>query len=117
MEFLLGKICNILLSILRGKVFLMNDKAELILSINQANSLKKITKMQGWKIINDFLDNSEEKYNKELKSEENNDMANIKACRKIIGWIGNFRDLFKYTEISAHQDEQELKIIKGEKRE
>ena len=92
----------------------MDEEKELTLSINQANSLKKITKMSGWKIINDFLDKSEEKYNKELKSEENNDMANIKACRKIIGWIADFRNLFKYTEISAQQDEQELKIIKGE---
>lgn len=93
----------------------MDEEKELTLSINEANSLKKITKMPGWKIINDFLKKSEEKYDKELKSEENNDMANIKACRKIIGWIGDFRDLFRYTEISAHQDEQELEIIKGEK--
>ena len=41
-------------------------------------------------------------------------MANIKACRKIIGWIKDFRDLLKYTEISAYEDEQELKRIKGE---
>lgn len=92
----------------------MDEEKELILSINQANSLKKITKMPGWKIIEDFLKKSEEKYDKELKSEENNDMANIKACRKIIGWIGDFRDLFRYTEISAQQDEQELKIIRKE---
>ena len=92
----------------------MGDEEELTLSINEANSLKKITKMQGWKIIEDFLKKSEEKYDKELKSEENDDMANIKACRKIIGWISDFRDLFRYTEISAQQDEQELKMIKGE---
>ena len=93
----------------------MDEEKELILSINQANSLKKITKMPGWKIIDDFLKKSEEKYNKELKDESNDDMANIKACRKIIGWIGDFRDLFRYTEISAQQDEQELKIIRKEK--
>ena len=92
----------------------MNDKAELNLSINQANSLKKITTMSGWKIIEDFLAKSEEKYDKELKDEKNDDMANIKACRKIIGWIKDFRDLLKYTEISAYEDEQELKRIKGE---
>jgi len=91
----------------------MDDKAELNLSINQANSLKKIVTMPGWKIIEDFLKKSEEKYDKELKDEKNDDMANIKACRKIIGWIKDFRDLFKYTEISAYEDEQELKRIKG----
>jgi len=93
----------------------MNDKAELNLSINQANSLKKITTMPGWKIIEDFLKKSEEKYNKELKDESNDDLANIKACRKIIGWIKDFRDLLKYTDISAYEDEQELKRIKGDK--
>ena len=92
----------------------MDDKDELKISINQANSLKRITKMSGWKIIEDFLKKSEEKYDKELKDENNDDMANIKACRKIIGWIKDFRDLLRFTEISAHEDEQELKIIKGE---
>jgi len=92
----------------------MDMKAELNLSINQANSLKKITTMPGWKIIEDFLKKSEEKYDKELKDENNDDLANIKACRKIIGWIKDFRDLLKYTEISAYEDEQELKKIKGE---
>jgi len=92
----------------------MNDKDELKLSINQANSLKRITKMPGWKIIEDFLQKSEEKYDKELKDEKNDDMADIKACRKILGWIKDFRDLFKFTEISAYEDEQELKRIKGE---
>ena len=92
----------------------MNDKTELTISISQANSLKKITTMPGWKIIEDFLEKSEEKYDKELKDEKNDDMANIKACRKIIGWIKDFRDLLKFTEISAYEDEQELKRIKGE---
>jgi len=93
----------------------MDDKAELNLSINQANSLKKITTMPGWKIIEDFLAKSEEKYNEELKDENNDDLTNIKACRKILGWIKNFRDLLKYTDISAYEDEQELKRIKGGK--
>ncbi len=92
----------------------MGDKEELTLSINQANSLKKITNMQGWKIIEDFLARSEEKYDKELKDENNDDMANIKACRKILEWIKDFRGLLKYTEISAYEDEKELKRIKGE---
>lgn len=90
----------------------MGDKEELTLSINQANSLKKITTMPGWEIIEDFLKKSEEKYDKELKDENNDDMADIKACRKIIGWIGDFRDLFRFTEIAGYEDEQELKIIK-----
>ena len=93
----------------------MNEKDYLQVSINQANSLKKITTMPGWKIIEDFLKKSEEKYNKELKDEKNDDLTNIKACRKILGWIKDFRDLLKYTEISAHEDEQELKRIKGGK--
>ncbi|HDY90170.1 MAG TPA: hypothetical protein ENH82_18880 [bacterium] len=93
----------------------MNDKEELNLSINQANSLKKITTMRGWKIIEDFLARSEEKYDKELKDESNDDLANIKACRKILEWIKDFRDLLKYTEISAYEDEKELKRIKGER--
>jgi len=94
----------------------MNDKAELTLSINRANSLKKIIKMPGWKIIKDFLDKSEEKYDRELKDENNDDMANIKACRKIIKFIKDFRDLLKFTEISAYEDEKELERIKGERK-
>jgi len=92
----------------------MEVKDELKISIEQANSLKKITTMPGWKIIEDFLKKSEEKYDKELKDESNDDLTNIKACRKIIGWIKDFRDLFRFTEISAYEDEQELKRIKGE---
>ena len=92
----------------------MNEKDYLQVSINQANSLKKITTMPGWKIIEDFLNKSEEKYNEELNEENNDDLANIKACRKILGWIKDFRDLLRFTEISAYEDEQELKIIKGE---
>ena len=93
----------------------MDDKEELTLSISQANNLKRITKMPGWKIIDDFLKKSEEKYDKELKSESNDDLANIKACRKILGWIKDFKDLLRYTEIAAYEDEKELKRIKGEK--
>ena len=92
----------------------MDEKKELTLSINQANSLKRITKMPGWKIIEDFLAKSEEKYDKELKDEKNDDLTNIKACRKILGWIKDFRDKIRLTEISAYEDEQELKRINGE---
>lgn len=92
----------------------MGDKEELTLSINQANSLKRITKMPGWEIIEDFLKKSEEKYDKKLKDESNDDLADIKACRKILGWIGDLREKIRFTEISAYEDEQELKRIKGE---
>jgi len=90
----------------------MNEEKELILSINEANSLKKITKMPGWKIIEDFLDKSLEKYSKELKSEDNNNLANIMACRKIIGWIDDFRKVLVYNDIGLGENQEELKIIK-----
>ena len=95
----------------------MNEEKELEISINEANSLKKITKMPGWKIIEDFLDKSVEKYDKELKSQKNNDIANIFACRKMLEWINDFRQTIVYNDISLEQDEQELKIIKGEGKE
>ena len=91
----------------------MNEEKELEISINEANSLKKITKTPGWKIIENFLDKSVEKYDKELKDESNDDMANIKACRKIIGWIGDFRKVLVYNDISLGENQEELKIIKG----
>ena len=90
----------------------MNEEKELIISINEANSLKKITKMPGWKIIEDFLDKSLEKYSKELKSEDNNNLANIMACRKIIGWIDDFRKVLVYNDIGLGENQEELKIIK-----
>lgn len=91
----------------------MSDKTELTLSINQANSLKRITKMPGWKIIENFLAESEEECDGDLKDDNNDDLVNIKADRKVLKWIKKFRDLLKDTEISAYNDEQELKIIKG----
>jgi hypothetical protein len=90
----------------------MNEEKELILSITEANSLKKITKTPGWKIIEDFLDKSLEKYSKELKSEDNNNLANIMACRKIIGWIDDFRKVLVYNDIGLGENQEELKIIK-----
>jgi len=90
----------------------MDEEKELIISINEANSLKKITKMPGWKIIEDFLDKSLEKYSKELKSEDNNNLANIMACRKIIGWIDDFRKVLVYNDIGLGENQEELKIIK-----
>ena len=97
----------------RKVVDIDNIEKELQISINQANSLKRIVKMPGWEFIEDFLDKSEEKYNGELKDKDNNDLADIKACRKILEWIKDFRDKIRFTEISAYEDEQELKIIKG----
>lgn len=93
----------------------MDDKIELTISIGKAESLKKMQKMPGWKIIEDFLGKSEEKYNKQLKDDTNDDMADVKACRKIIGFIKEFRDELRITELSADEDQRELDIIKGEK--
>jgi len=95
----------------------MNEEKELILSINEANSLKKITKTPGWKIIENFLDKSVEKYDKELKSQKNNDIANIFACRKMLEWINDFRQTIVYNDISLGENQEELKIIKGEGKE
>ena len=90
----------------------MNDRAELELSINQANSLKQMTGMAGWKIIDEFLKGYEEESLNSLRDTGNKDLADIQSCRKIIEFIQDFRDLFNYTEISAQNDEQELKRIK-----
>lgn len=94
----------------------MNEKAELTLSINQANSLKRITKMPGWKIIEDFLDKYEQDSLTDLKDMEIFDMENVQACRKILKFIKDFREMLRFTEISAYEDEKELKRIKGEEK-
>ena len=90
----------------------MDDKTELTISISQAESLKKIQRMSGWKIIEGFLGKAEAKYEKELKSEANDDLASIKACRKIIGFVKDFRDLLRFTDISAEEDQRELDRLK-----
>ena len=90
-----------------------DDRAELELSINQANSLKQMTGMAGWKIIDEFLKGYEEESLSSLRDTGNKDLADIQSCRKIIEFIQDFRDLFNYTEISAQNDEQELKRIGG----
>ena len=90
------------------------DRAELELSINQANSLKQMTGMAGWKIIDEFLKGYEEESLNSLRDTGNKDLADIQSCRKIIEFIQDFRELFIYTEVSAQNDEQELKRI-GEK--
>ncbi len=94
----------------------MDDKTELTISIGKAESLKKMQRMLGWKIIEDFLTKADNKYNKQLKNDTNDDMADVKACRKIIGFIGDFRDLLRITELSASEDQRELDIIKKEEK-
>ena len=71
--------------------------------------------MPGWKIIEDFLGKEEARCDKELKDENNNDLANIKACRKIIKFVKDFKDLLRFTDISAEEDQRELNRIKGGK--
>lgn len=93
----------------------MDEKTELIISIAHADSLKKMTKMPGWNIIKDFLEKAEKECDRELKDESNNDLANIKACRKIIKFVKEFKDLLRFTDISAEEDQQELNRIKGGK--
>lgn len=93
----------------------MDVKTELQISIAQADSLKKMTKMSGWKIIEDFLDKSEKECDRELKDERNNDLSNIMACRKIIKFVKDFKDLLRFTDISAEEDQRELNRIKGGK--
>jgi len=95
----------------------MDDKTELTISIGKADSLKKMQRMPGWRIIEDFLTKSDDKYNKQLKDDTNDDIVDVKACRKIIGFIKDFRDLLKITELSADEDQRELDIINKQKGE
>ena len=90
----------------------MNDKIELQISINQADSLKKMPKMSGWKIIEDFLNNAEEECKERLEDEGNKDISDIQGARKLLKFINDFRELFTNTEISADYDKQELKRLK-----
>lgn len=90
----------------------MNEKLELTTSIARADSLKRMQRMPGWKIIEDFLAKADYEYNKQLKNDTNDDMADVKACRKIIGFIGDFRGLLRITELSADEDQRELDLLK-----
>jgi hypothetical protein len=94
----------------------MNEKEELTRSITEAHSLAKITNMPGWKIIEKYIDDTTDDCQEALEDEENKDMADIQASRKLLKWIKDFKDLFSYTEISAEEDQQELNRInkKGE---
>ena len=90
----------------------MNPKTALAISINQADSLKKMTQMSGWKIIEGFLNEAEEECQAKLDDEANKDIADIQASRKIKKFIHDFRELFIDTELSAGNDQRELKILK-----
>ena len=90
----------------------MNDKTALAISINQADSLKKMTQMSGWKIIEGFLNEAEEECQAKLDDEDNKDIVDIQAARALKKWINRFRELFIDTELSAGNDQRELKILK-----
>lgn len=93
----------------------MDIKNELTMSIAQADSLKKMAKMSGWKIIEDFLDKYEKDSLNKLQDMENNDLAAIQSCRRIIKFVKDFKDLLRFTDISAEEDQRELNRIKGGK--
>ena len=92
----------------------MDIKSSLRISINKADSLKKMTKMDGWKIIEDFLKDNEADCLDTLKDESYKDLSNIQASRKLLKFIENFRELFTDTEYSAQENRRELKIIEKE---
>ena len=93
----------------------MNAKTALAISINQADSLKKMTQMSGWKIIDGFIKSTEEECQAKLDDETNKDIVDIQAARALKKWINQFKELFIDTELSAGEDQKELKILKGEK--
>ncbi len=90
----------------------MDRKTLLQISINQADSLKKITQMSGWKLIEKFLQEKEEECQVNLDDETIIDLADIQASRKLKNFIRDFKELFIDTELSAKEDERELKRLK-----
>ena len=95
----------------------MDIKTQLTISINQANSLKQITKMSGWEIIDKHIKKTEKECLFILENINNQNMLDIQSARFLLKWIRDFRDLFRYREISASYDEVELqKINKKERR-
>ena len=90
----------------------MDLKSRLQISINEANNLKQITKMSGWDIIENHIKESKKKCIEVLKNIDNKDLIDIQSARFLLNWIKNFNDLFRYKEISASIEEQELKKIK-----
>ena len=91
----------------------MDDQTELTISIAQADSLKKMQKMPGWKIIEGFLGKYEAEGYKQLQDIQNKDLADIQAFRMVIKFVKDFKDLLRYTQISAEEDQRELNRIKG----
>ena len=90
----------------------MNNKTKLEISINQADSLKAMTKMTGWKKIEDFLKDAEDECQFNLDDTLNKDLVDIQASRVLKKFIKEFRELFINTELSAKEDERELKRLK-----
>ena len=91
----------------------MDTKTKLQISINEANSLKQITKMSGWNnIIEPHIKKSEIECLATLKDVTNKDMVDIQGARFLLDWIKQFKDMFRFKEISASFDERELKRLK-----
>jgi hypothetical protein len=70
--------------------------------------------MTGWKKIEDFLKDAEDECQVNLDDTLNKDLVDIQASRVLKKFIKEFRELFIDTELSAKEDERELKRIKGE---
>ncbi len=90
----------------------MDPKTSLEIAINRAESLQKITKMSGWKIIDNFLKDNEENCLNTLKNESINNIDDIQASRKLLKFINDFRELFTDTELSEKINREELKRLK-----
>ena len=70
--------------------------------------------MTGWKIIEDFISDTETECQGKLDNEDNKDIVDIQSARALKKWINRFRELFIDTELSAGNDQRELKKLKGE---
>lgn len=88
-----------------------NEKIELIQAIAMASSLKSITNSKGWKIIEDYMDETLKECQDILEDDQNKDLADIQGARRLIRWIKDFREMIENTEISAEDDMQELEKI------
>ncbi|MFA5543104.1 MAG: hypothetical protein WDA47_04975 [Bacilli bacterium] len=88
-----------------------NEKIELIQAIAMASSLKSITNSKGWKIIEDYMDETLKECQDILEDDQNKDLSDIQGARRLIRWIKDFREMIENTEISAEDDMQELEKI------
>jgi hypothetical protein len=70
-----------------------------------------MTKMSGWKIIEEFFRDNEDACINTLKDETYKDLDDIQASRKLLKFIEDFRELFTDAEYSAQENRRELKII------